>query len=74
MHSKNTKQLKADTGRKGGWKAGNSGCLLGLPGARAVPVFKLLPAELQISSLVGKSLWDKTQTWSSPVLGFSFSC
>lgn len=68
LHSKNTEQLKADTERKGGWKAGSSYCLPRLPGGRVVPVLELLPAELQISSLVGKNLWDKAQTWSSPVL------
>lgn len=54
LHSKNIEQLKADTERKGGWKAGNSCCLLRLPDGRAVPVLELLPAELQISSLIGK--------------------
>lgn len=54
LHSKDTKQLRADTERKGGWKAGNIRCLPRLPGGRAVPVLELLPAELQISSLLGK--------------------
>lgn len=54
LHSKDTKQLKADTERKGGWKAGNICCLPRLPGGRAVPVLKLLTAELQVSSLLGK--------------------
>jgi len=54
LHSKGTKQLRADTERKGGWKAGNICCLQRLPGGRAVPGLKLLPVELQISSLLGK--------------------
>lgn len=56
LHCKDTKQLRADTESKGGWKAGNICCLPRLSGGKAVPVLKLLPAELQICSFFGKQL------------------
>lgn len=67
LYSKNTEQLKADTERKESRKQGTVAACRGseVEGQSQGSSFHQQSCRLAI--FLGKYLWDKAQTWSSPV-------
>lgn len=69
LHSKNTEQLKADTERKEGGKQETVAACRGSQVEEQSQCLSFYQESCRSAVLLGKkNLWDKAQTWSSPVL------